>query len=113
MLRHALREDVPPNAAPGAALPELLAGVSSSREGMETLRKAIEAAKAGKRWQKSVKPVLDVLVTFSHQDGERLSEADSECSSRRMRASKSRKAGSPAAPVGMAGGSSGWKLRRQ
>ena len=76
MLRHALREDVPPNAAPGAALPELLAGVSSSREGMETLRKAIEAAKAGKRWQKSVKPVLDVLVTFSHQDGERLSEAD-------------------------------------
>ncbi len=78
MLRHALREDVPANAAPNASPPELLTGVSSSKQGMETLRKAIEAAKAGKKWQKSVKPVLDVLVTFSHEDENRLSKADQD-----------------------------------
>lgn len=77
MLRHALREDVPPNAVPGFT-PELLAGVATSSQGLAKLREAIEAAKAGRRWQKSVKPVLDILVTFSHQDGERLSKADQD-----------------------------------
>lgn len=75
MLRHALREDVPANAVPGAPAPELLAGVATSSQGLAKLREAIDAAKAAKRWQKSVKPVLDVLVTFSHRDGECLGES--------------------------------------
>lgn len=75
MLRHALREDVPANAVPGAPAPELLAGVATSNQGLAKLREAIDAAKAAKRWQKSVKPVLDVLVTFSHRDGEGLGES--------------------------------------
>lgn len=78
MLRHALREDIPGNAVPGAPLPELLGGFASSSKGMEKLRMAIEEAKAGRRWQKSVKPVLDVLVTFSHKSGEELSRADQD-----------------------------------
>lgn len=78
MLRHALREDIPGNTVPGAPLPELLGGFTSSGRGMEKLRMAIDEAKAGKRWQKSVKPVLDVLVTFSHKDGEALSRADQD-----------------------------------
>ena len=41
------------------------------------------------------------------------SAADSACSSRRMRASKARYSGCCAARVEIAGGSSGWKLRRQ
>ena len=73
MLRHALREDAPPNAVPGAAPPELIAGLPTSGQGMAKLREAVDAAKAGKRWQKSVKPVLDVLVTFSRDDAARLS----------------------------------------
>lgn len=75
MLRHALREDVPPNAVAGAPAPELLAGVATSGQGMAKLREAIDAAKAAKRWQKSVKPVLDVLVTFSHLDDGEMDEA--------------------------------------
>ena len=83
MLRHALREDVPPNAVAGAPAPELLAGVGTSAQGMAKLREAIDAAKAGKRWQKSVKPVLDVLVTFSRDDAARLSSDDQDAYFRR------------------------------
>ena len=32
----------------------------------------VEDCKAAKRWQKSIKPVVDVLVTFSRDDGTRL-----------------------------------------
>ena len=74
MLKHALRENVPANAIPGSPAPELLAGFQSTAEGMHKLREAVDAAKAAKRWQKSVKPVLDILVTFSHKDGETLSK---------------------------------------
>lgn len=72
MLRHALREDVPPNAIEGAPRPAPLAGFTSSREAMHKLREAIQQAKDAKKWQKSVKPVLDVLVTFSRDDLARL-----------------------------------------
>lgn len=83
MLRHALREDVPPNAVAGAPAPELLAGMGTSAQGMAKLREAVDAAKAGKRWQKSVKPVLDVLVTFSRDDAARLDRDDQDAYFRR------------------------------
>ena len=73
MLRHALREDVPPNAIEGAPAPSPLGGHATAREGMQQVRAAIQEAKDAKKWQKSVKPVLDVLVTFSRDDLERLS----------------------------------------
>lgn len=72
MLRHALRESAVPNADPGAEPPEVLAGHRSAQEGMQTLRGMVEDCKAAKRWQKSIKPVVDVLVTFSRDDGQRL-----------------------------------------
>jgi hypothetical protein len=75
MLGHALRETTPANAIDGAPAPEVLAGVSSTGQGMAKVREAIEAAKAAHKWQKSVKPVLDVLVTFSHKDGETMTDA--------------------------------------
>lgn len=76
MLKHALREPgfVPGNAVPGSPVPQLLGGLSTSGEGMAKLRLAIDEARAARRWQKSVKPVLDVLVTFSHEDEKGLSE---------------------------------------
>lgn len=78
MLRHALREDVPANAIEGAPRPELLAGQATAREGMQCVRQAVQEAKDAKKWQKSVKPVLDVLVTFSRDDLARLSKADQD-----------------------------------
>lgn len=72
MLRHALREVPVPNAKPGAELPELLAGHGSAQAGMAALRGMVEDCKAARKWQKSIKPVLDVLVTFSRDDGQRL-----------------------------------------
>lgn len=72
MLRHALREDVPPNAIEDAPRPAPLEGFTSAREAMQRLREAIQQAKDAKKWQKSVKPVLDVLVTFSRDDLERM-----------------------------------------
>ena len=45
---------------------------------MQQLRAAIDEAKTAKKWQKSVKPVLDVLVTFSRDDLARLSKADQD-----------------------------------
>ena len=39
---------------------------------MAVLRGMVEDCKAAKRWQKSIKPVVDVLVTFSRDDGTRL-----------------------------------------
>jgi methyl-accepting chemotaxis protein len=39
---------------------------------MQKLREAVTEAKTAKKWQKSVKPVLDVLVTFSRDDLERM-----------------------------------------
>lgn len=71
MLRHALREAPVPNAEPGEP-PEVLAGHRSAQEGMQALRGMVEDCKAAKRWQKSIKPVVDALVTFSRDDGQRL-----------------------------------------
>ena len=42
---------------------------------MAVLRGMVEDCKAAKRWQKSIKPVVDVLVTFSRDDGTRLTSA--------------------------------------
>ena len=72
MLRHALREAPVPNAEPGAEPPQVLAGHGTAQAGMAVLRGMIEDCKAAKRWQKSIKPVVDVLVTFSRDDGQRL-----------------------------------------
>ena len=72
MLRHALRESPVPNAKPGAAPPERIAGCEMANEGMAALHQMVEDCKAAKRWQKSIKPVVDVLVTFSRDDGQRL-----------------------------------------
>lgn len=78
MLRHALREDVPANAVPGSPRPQLLAGVATSSQAMQRVRAAIEDARSAKKYQKTVKPVLDILVTFSHKDGTKLSENEQE-----------------------------------
>ena len=72
MLRHALREAPVPNAEPGAEPPQVLAGHGTAQAGMAVLRGMVEDCKAAKRWQKSIKPVVDVLVTFSRDDGQRL-----------------------------------------
>lgn len=72
MLRHVLREAPVPNAEPGAEPPQVLAGHGTAQAGMAVLRGMIEDCKAAKRWQKSIKPVVDVLVTFSRDDGQRL-----------------------------------------
>ena len=74
MLAHALRETVPANAIEGAPRPEPLAGVATSAQGMAKVRAAVQACKEAKRWQKSIKPVLDVLVTFSRDDLARLTK---------------------------------------
>ena len=78
MLSHALREEVPANAVPGSEPPQLLAGVETSGQAMQQVREAIDEAKAAKKYQKTVKPVLDILVTFSHKDGEKLSENEQQ-----------------------------------
>ena len=72
MLRHALRELPVPNAEQEAEPPQVLAGYGSANEGMAALHQMVEDCKAAKRWQKSIKPVVDVLVTFSRDDGQRL-----------------------------------------
>ena len=41
---------------------------------MAVLRGMVEDCKAAKRWQKSIKPVVDVLVTFSRDDNARLNK---------------------------------------
>lgn len=74
MLAHALRETVPANAIDGAPRPEPLAGAATSAQGMAKVRAAVQACKEAKRWQKSIKPVLDVLVTFSRDDLARLTK---------------------------------------
>ena len=72
MLMHALREVDVPNADCGTGPPEFLAGYRSSGAALAALRQMVEDCKAAGRWQKSIKPVVDVLVTFSRDDGERL-----------------------------------------
>ena len=65
MLRHALREDVPPNALQGAPAPQVLAGDSSSGAALARLSAALKAAP---RVQKNTVQALDVLVTASRED---------------------------------------------
>ena len=60
------------HAEPGAEPPQVLAGHGTAQAGMAVLRGMVEDCKAAKRWQKSIKPVVDVLVTFSRDDGTRL-----------------------------------------
>ena len=71
MLRHAAGSSCA-HAEPGAEPPQVLAGHGTAQAGMAVLRGMVEDCKAAKRWQKSIKPVVDVLVTFSRDDGTRL-----------------------------------------
>ena len=71
MLRHALRRLLCPRRAWGRAAP----GAGRAWHGPGRHGRAagmVEDCKAAKRWQKSIKPVVDVLVTFSRDDGTRL-----------------------------------------
>lgn len=75
MLRHALREDAPPNAIPGAPRPVPIAGSSTSAEAMARLNAAIAKAKEVRGgWQKNSVRALDLLVTMSRDDGQRLTK---------------------------------------
>lgn len=78
MLRHALREAKVPNAIEDAPPPMVLEGSKTAAEGMKRLLAMVDACKAAKRWQRSIKPVLDVLVTFSRDDSKRLTERQRE-----------------------------------
>ena len=72
MLRHALREAPVPTPSLGQSRPRCWQGHGTAQAGMAVLRGMVEDCKAAKRWQKSIKPVVDVLVTFSRDDGTRL-----------------------------------------
>ena len=65
MLRHALREDAVPNAAPGAPRPRPVAGDATSGAALARLG---EALKAAPRVRKDTIQALDILVTASHAD---------------------------------------------
>lgn len=65
MLRHALREDQPPNAIPGAPKPQPLAGDTTSGAALARLSAALRAAP---RLRKDTVQALDILVTASHDD---------------------------------------------
>lgn len=65
MLRHALREDAPPNALEGAPAPEVLAGDPTSGAALARLSAALKAAP---RVQKNTVQALDFLVTASRDD---------------------------------------------
>ena len=57
----------------GQSRPRCWQGHGTAQAGMAVLRGMVEDCKAAaKRWQKSIKPVVDVLVTFSRDDGTRL-----------------------------------------
>lgn len=65
MLRHALREDAPPNALEGAPKPEVLAGDRTSGAALARLSATLKAAP---RVQKNTVQALDFLVTASRDD---------------------------------------------
>ena len=72
MLRHALREAPVPTPSLGQSRPRCWQGMARPRQAWPCWAGMVEDCKAAKRWQKSIKPVVDVLVTFSRDDGTRL-----------------------------------------
>lgn len=74
MVVHALREKPVPNALGGGARPVVVAGSTTSAEAMDRLGAAVEAAKKLKGWRKDAVHALDLLVTMSRDDGQRLSK---------------------------------------
>lgn len=77
MLSHALREVEVANAIPGAPAPEVLAGCKTTQEALAVLAQAKAQAKAlgGRQgFTKASTPALDILVTTSHQDMQRMTK---------------------------------------
>lgn len=75
MLVHALREKPVANAIEGAPPPVVLHGATSTAEAMATLKATIAQAKekgGAQGFTKASTPVLDILVTTSHADMQRL-----------------------------------------
>lgn len=75
MLKHALRENKVPNAVAGAPKPVVLAGARTTQEAMGTLAQGIAMAKANggsQGFTKASTPALDILVTTSREDMQRL-----------------------------------------
>jgi len=86
MLTHALREVEVPNAIPGAPKPTAIAGHQSSQAALAALADGIALAKAqgGRQgFTKASTPVLDLLVTTSHQDMQRLTREQQDSYFRR------------------------------
>lgn len=81
MLAHALREVEVPNAIQGAPKPMHLAGHKTSQEALAALAEGVALAKAqgGRQgFTKASTPVLDLLVTTSHQDMQRLTKSQQD-----------------------------------
>ncbi len=79
MCSHALREEPVPNAIPGAPKPEILHGAETADLAMEKLRETISDAKqhGGRQgYTKASTPVLDILITTSHADMQKMSLAE-------------------------------------
>ena len=81
MLRHALREAPVPNAEPGAEPPQVLAGTWHAQAGMAVLRGHGRGLQSSQALAESIKPVVDVLVTFSRDDGTRLDKRQQDATS--------------------------------
>lgn len=76
MLMHALRETEVANAVAGAPKPIVLAGARTTQEAMNTLSQGITLAKAlggSQGYTKASTPALDILVTTSREDMQRMS----------------------------------------
>ena len=61
-----------PTPSLGQSRPRCWQGMARPRQAWPPWAGMVEDCKAAKRWQKSIKPVVDVLVTFSRDDGTRL-----------------------------------------
>lgn len=81
MLTHALREVEVANAIRGAPKPEVISGCKTSQEALKQVAEGIALAKAqgGRQgFTKASTPVLDILVTTSHQDMQRLTKSQQD-----------------------------------
>lgn len=81
MVAHALRETAVPNAIEGAPPPAVLVGATTTAEAMGVLKATIvQAKKLGgtQGFTKASTPVLDILVTASHADMQKMSKTDQD-----------------------------------
>lgn len=75
MLQHALRETEVANAIPGAPKPTVIAGAKTTAEAMTRLKEGVALAKARggpQGFTKASTPALDLLVTTSREDMQRM-----------------------------------------